>query len=261
MDGTDTEASAAGRYPARPAGPWWDNGPEPFRDREVPVTHETKAQPWVAVEGIARRRVAPDETVVRIDVSTPVVPTPQEALSQAAAARGRVRDRLDEELAGVEVSDVRITTVAEHGERKEKADGAVVTRYVVVGYTGVGAINVRAAADRAADIVNAVGGHPDAASVSPDFRVSGALRDATVAELEADAMRDARVRAERLAGVESRRVGAPLRVEAGGGAPGGGMPYAKVASLRVADAPGVDELDPEQVEITACVYVRFALEG
>lgn len=225
------------------------------------MTKETGSQRWVAVAGSASRLVAPDETVVRVDVRTVVLATPQQALAEAAAARTRLRARIAERLTEVDVTDAHITTEPEYGEVREREGADVTRRTVVVGYSGVGTLDVRAEAGRAAEIVNAVGGHADAESVAPGFRVSRALRDRTTADLEVEAMRDARRRAERLVAVEGLTAGEVLRVEAGAepvhGAPRAGMEYARMAM--VADGPALDPMDPEPVELAARVHVRFAI--
>jgi uncharacterized protein YggE len=163
--------------------------------------------PTLFVTGSAEREVTPDLVVVSVSVQTPVMPTPQAALSAAADARRRLLGHLEAGLAGVAISDGRVTTRQEQRQIRAERPGGTETRWEVAGSTGLCLITIQAGAARAAEIVAAAGAHPDAERVSPAFEVSAALERSTRDDLERDAVRDALARAEGLAAAAGMAVG------------------------------------------------------
>lgn len=230
----------------------------------------TSDVPSVTVEGWAHRHVMPDIAEVAVAIRTPRLATPQEALTEAIAARERLRERIGFRLAGVEVQDIRITARPEHAQQRRPQPmgpgfpgGGDEVEWVVVGYTGVGALTLRTETRRAAEVVMAVADHPDAAQVDPTFLLDRPTRRRVLDELECDALRDAHARAARLAGVLKRPLGPALSVKVGTDAGDGAMTYQRTALMMDASGgqePEVSELRPEPLDIEARVTARFALE-
>lgn len=229
--------------------------------------------PDVSVEGAARRRVTPDRVTVTVGLRTDAVATPQDALRDAVAARERLRQRVASALPGVERADGRLTAEPRHAQRTrplpaggENPAGGADVEWVVTGYAGVGDMTLEADAVRAAEIVDALRGHPDAARVAAEFSVASATRDAVHDALQCDALRDARERAARLASALGQDIGPALGIDAGAAGPGwdGGGPMALMAKSQGDDGEedaAMSELVPEPVDVVATVRVRFALRA
>ncbi len=217
--------------------------------------------PVVRVVGQAEREVVPDEAVVRVEITTPALPTPSEALAEGVARRARVREALAAGAPGARVADARVTTVAAYGEREERdGRGQVTRRSVVVGHRGACRLEATAPADGVAEIVRAAGGHPDVDRVDPGFRISRARRRALRRELEAEAVRDAMARAASLATAAGLRAGAvvaigdPPSATAPGGWPDGTRVLAEMS------APGdLGEVVPVAERVSAEVPVTVEL--
>lgn len=238
----------------------------PLSDREDPM-ESTRREVWV--DGVAHRRVLPDIAVVRVSVRTDRVATPQEALSAALAARERLRERIAFRLAGVDVSDTRITAEPQHAQRRVPEPvsptfpaGGENQEWVVVGYEGVGAITLRASAARAAEMVMAVADHPDAHGVDPWFEMDPATDRQLRDELQCRALEDAHRRAARLAGVLAERVDRVTLIDAQ--EQSSSLYSAKMATMQGGGGEGgdtgVSELVPEPVDIEVSVRARFAMD-
>lgn len=225
------------------------------------------AVPTLFVTGDAEREVVPDRVVVSVSVQTPVLRTPQDALSRAAEARRRLLDHLASALPGSAVADGRIRTHAEQRIIEEERRGRTETRYEVAGYTGLSLITVEDEAARAAEIVAGAGAHPDAAEVSPRFRVGPALARRVRDELEQEAVRDALARAQGLAAAAGMAVGPVVSIGEGDTvlAPRDDdyttHAYADMSAPMGAEElqDALGELRPEPVTRTASVPVRLAL--
>jgi uncharacterized protein YggE len=224
------------------------------------------AVPTLFVTGSAEREVTPDLVVVSVAVQTPVLASPQAALSAAAEARRRLVDHLEAGLAGVGISDGRITTRQEQREVATERPGGRETRWEVAGYTGLCLIAVDGDAGRAAEIVAAAAAHPDAERVSPAFEVSPALERRTRDELEREAVRDALRRAEGLAAAAAMAVGRVMSIGEHGPPPqprgGEVMRLSQMPDMAdMADAleEALGELRPEPEPRVAEVPVRVEL--
>ncbi len=193
--------------------------------------------PTLMVVGDAEREVTPDRVAVAVGVQTPVLPTAQEALADAAQARRRLLDHLAAGLPGTRVSDGRVTTRQEQRSVAEERPGRTETRWEVAGYTGLCQIVIEDDAARAAEIVASAGSHPDAERVTPRFTVSRELERRTRDELEQEAVRDALARAAGLAAAAGARR-RPDRLDRGARAGAGlrrrGPPHVR----RAGDADG-----------------------
>lgn len=222
--------------------------------------------PTLFVTGSAERDVTPDRVVVSVSVQTPVMPTPQAALSAAAEARRRLLGHLQASLADVAISDGRVTTRQEQRQVRTERPGGTETSWEVAGYTGLCLIAIEADADRAAEIVAAAGAHPDAERVSPAFEVSAALERRAHDELEREAVRDALARAEGLAAAAGMVVGRVVSIGEHGPPPQRPpdyehMRYSPSVADMSADAleEALGELRPEPERRAAEVPVRLEL--
>jgi uncharacterized protein YggE len=209
------------------------------------------AVPTLFLMGSAEREVVPDRVVVSVSVHTPVMRSPQEALSRAAEARRRLLDHLAAGLPGSAITDGRTTTHQEERRVEEERPGRTETRYEVAGYTGLCLVTVEDEAGRAAEIVANAGAHPDAERVSPRFHVGPALGRRVRDELEQEAVRDALARAQGLADAAGMAVGPVVSIGEYGPPPpapdDGGMVYR--ASQLSPDVP-VDQLREALGELT-----------
>jgi uncharacterized protein YggE len=165
------------------------------------------AVPTLFVMGSAEREIVPDRVVVSVSVETPLLRSPQEALARAAEARRRLLDDLAAAVPGSAIADGRIATRQEQRSIEEERPGRTERRWEVAGYTGHCLITVEDEATMAATIVASAGVHPDAERVTPAFEVSRALARRVRDQLEQEAVRDALVRAEGLAGAAGMAVG------------------------------------------------------
>ncbi len=229
------------------------------------------AVPTLFVMGAAERLVTPDRVRVSVSVQTPVLRTAPEALARAAEARRRLLDHMAASLPGTAVSDGRITTRQEQRSVEEERAGRIETRWEVAGYTGLCMIGVEDDAGRAAEIVAAVGAHPDAQRVWPAFEVSPALERRARDELEREAVRDALERAGGLAAAAGMAVGAVLSIGEPG-PPQGPWGEPPVAARMLSADVSADELEealgelrpepePRRAEVPVRVELREAGGG
>ena len=170
--------------------------------------------PTLTVVGRAERDVVPDRVVVSVELRTPVLPSPQEALGRCAEARRRLLDDLRAAHPASAIADGRITTQAQQRRVKieDELDGYTEERWEVDGYTGHCLVTLEDDVAAAASIVATAGTHPDAERVSPAFVVSRALGRLTAVDLEQEAVRDALDRAEGLASAAGMAVGPVLAI-------------------------------------------------
>jgi uncharacterized protein len=136
--------------------------------------------------------------------------------------------------------------------------GEVATEAVVVqprwdeggqrGAEAIGAVRVRAAAERAGEVAQAAMAAGADRLHGPRFEYDDA--DATRGELLGEAVADARGKAERLAAAAGRRLGGVRAIEEAG-------PQRRMAAVAMSEAPDVL---PREQEVTAMVTVTFALE-
>lgn len=226
------------------------------------------AIPTLFVIGGAEREVVPDRVVVSAGVQTPVLRTPQEALSAAAESRRRLLDHLAAALPGSAIADGRVTTRQEQRIIEEERPGRTETRYEVAGYTGLCQVTIEDEVARAAEIVASAGAHRDADWVSPRFRVGAALARSVRDELEQEAVRDALARATGLAAAAGMAIGAVISIGEGGSRAPDLDDHPRHEMRMMAAPPGVQELQdalgelrPEPETRTASVPVRLALEA
>jgi uncharacterized protein len=142
------------------------------------------------------------------------------------------------------------------------AVGEVATEAVVVqprfeqsapaGAEAIGAVRVRATADRAGEVAQAAMAAGADRLHGPRFEYdeAGEVRG----ELLSEAVADARAKAERLAAAAGRRLGAVQAIEEAG--PERTLPAAR--GVVMAEPPDVR---PRELTVTAAVKVVFALEG
>jgi uncharacterized protein YggE len=224
------------------------------------------AVPTLFVMGDAEREVVPDRVVVSVTVQTPVLRSPQEALSRAAEARRRLLDHLEGALPGTAIADGRVTTREEQRRVEEERPGRTETRWEVAGYTGLCLVVIEDGAARAPEIVAAAGAHPDAERVSPAFEVGPQLARRVRDELEREAVRDALARAEGLAAAAGLSVGPVVSIGESGPRPEPRDDGLRALADHAYPAPAADELEdalgelrPEPEVRRARVPVRVAL--
>jgi uncharacterized protein YggE len=225
------------------------------------------AVPTLFVMGSAERLVSPDRVVVSVDVQTPVLRSPRQALTEAVQARRRLLDHLEPALPGAAIADGRVTTREETRRVEEHLAGRTETRWEVEGYTGLCRVTLEDGVARAAEIVAAAGAHPDAARISPRFEVGPELARSVRDELEQEAVRDALARAAGLAAAAGMAVGGIVSI--GEHAPSAPREEAEMdlyaqpsmAAPMSADevAETLGELRPEPEPRSARVPVRMAL--
>lgn len=229
------------------------------------MTERRPAVTTLRCEGHAQQWVLPDRVLVTLTITTAVLPTPREALAAALAARERLNAHCAAAAPDSPRRDRRITVREEYGtvtEEVRDGDGTrTEQRSVVVGHVGWGTVVVEDHADRAAALVEALGGHADVASLSPSFEVSPATAASTRDVLECAAVRDARRRAALLAEAIDHHVERIVRV--GGRHPqadGGGFGMAKMAMYEAGEGVGpVSELMPEPESHEATVQIVVAI--
>lgn len=219
--------------------------------------------PTVQVIGDAEREVVPDEVVVVVVIETPVMSTPADALSLGVSRRGRVREALASGAPEAEVSDARVTTVAEYEHVEEPdAQGRVTSRSIVRGHRGLCELRGRAKAARAAALVGVLGTHSDVARVRPIFVVSRTLARSVERELGQEAVRDALGRAKGLARAAGMRLGEVIAI---GEPPGRADPHESGMLIRatLSDAHELEdslgELIPMPQTLSARIAVTVAL--
>ena len=223
--------------------------------------------PTLTVTGRSERDVVPDRVVVSVEVTTPVLPSPQAALARCAEARRRLLDDLRAAHPGSAIADGRITTQAEQRRVKieTELEGRTEERWEVHGYTGHCLVTLEDDAAAAAAIVASAGTHPDARRVLPSFIVGRALARQSQVELEREAVRDALDRAEGLAAAAGLAVGPVLSIGEPGPPPPGRFEEvtysAQSRSVLSADELEAElgELRPEPETRSDTVTVRVAL--
>jgi len=222
--------------------------------------------PTLTVVGRAERDVMPDRVVVSVEVGTPTLPSPQDALGRCAEARRRLLDDLRRANPTSAIADGRITTRAEQRRVtvEDEPDGYTEERWEVDGYTGHCLVTLEDDVAAAAALVASAGTHPEAERVSPAFAVSRALGRQTQVELEQEAVRDALERALGLAAAAGMAVGPVLAI--GEPDPAPTARYEEVAyGARLMSAGEVEnalgELRPDPETRSERITVRVALVG
>lgn len=222
--------------------------------------------PHVTVIGAAEREVVPDEVVVVLEIVTPVLATPTEALSLGIEWRRIVRDLLTESAPDAIVSDARVTTMTEHEEVRERdVYGDQTARVEIRGHRGVCEVRARAAAGRAAALMALAGTQAAVTRARPEFVISRDLNRTSLRELEQDAVRDGLKRAEGLAAAAGLRPGGVISITPPGMSRGeiheqdmvAFSPMAKAARIDMEEALG--EIAPEPSLLSATVSVTIAL--
>jgi uncharacterized protein len=175
----------------------------------------------------------------------------------AATWRAEAVESDDDPRAAFERSSARLNSLVE----RLAAVGEVATEAVVVqprfeqsapaGAEAIGAVRVRATADRAAEVAQAAMAAGADRLHGPRFEYdeAGEVRS----ELLGEAVADARAKAARLAAAAGRRLGAVQAIEEAG--PERTFPVAR--GVAMAEPPDVR---PRELTVTAAVKVVFALE-
>jgi uncharacterized protein YggE len=206
----------------------------------------------ITVRGEGMARTAPDEATLELAVES-LRPTPAEALADVAE-RGEALVTLCHEV-GIG-PERRVTSGATVAEHREHVDGSWQHR----GYRATSTLVVRV------EDAELVGRLLAGAVERAQARVAGPWwtigRD-NAARLEAcrEAARDARRKAEAYAEALGARLGAIVAVrEPGRQAGPRERGVREVFAMRSADEPGAPAVEAGELEVTAAVIVRFALE-
>lgn len=223
--------------------------------------------PTIRADGVAKRDVDPDRVAVVVRIKTIVKSAQRQALERALELRNEISQEARSRFPDAKVTDTRID-VSEHQIKRETEDyRRVETEWVVDGYFGACSIRVEDAAERAAEVVAAFGAGEEYGAASPSFFLSEALRTQVVAELESEAVRAARAKAERLAAAAGCTLGAVLAI--------GEDEMRERAEFEVFERRAfgavdheaafqdlvetIGEVRPEPITVSASVPVRFAL--
>lgn len=229
------------------------------------------AIPTLYVVGTAEREVTPDQVEVALRITTLLHPEAADALADAAGMRARVTDVMGTQLPGVAIVDRRIS-VREEGKKVERRSGyqTYETHFERRGFTGHCEVILKAAADRAAELVAHGGAQPDVGELQPAFTLSADLRRATLRQLEGDAVRDGLERAADLAAAAGGQMAQIISI--GEWLPGEqradshswpssvlSMELALEDSSPRAIVDALGEIRPEPLQRSASVPVRVAL--
>lgn len=205
----------------------------------------------VTVRGEGSARAAPDEATLELAVES-LRPTPAEALADVAA-RGEILVTLCHEV-GIG-PERRVTSGATVAEHREHVDG----RWQHRGYRAASTLVVRV------EDAELVGRLLAGAVERAQARVAGpwwtiGLDNAARLEACREAARDARRKAEAYAEALGARLGAIVAVRE----PGRTWPRDRggqqVFAMRVADEPAAPPVEGGELQVSATVIVRFALE-
>ena len=192
----------------------------------------------VTVRGLASRSVAPDTATWRAEVV--------ETDDDPRAAFDRCTSRLNalvERLAAV--GDVSTDSVRVEPRWEENGPG---------GTQAIGAVQVRCPAAMAGEVAPAaMSAHADRLR-GPGFEYDDAVDVGE--ELLAEAVADARRKADRLAAAAGRRLGAVRAIEERGG-----DPFDEFEDAVGKMSAGAPEVRPREQLVTASVRVAFELEG
>jgi uncharacterized protein YggE len=216
--------------------------------------------------GVASREVEPDRVSVSVLVKTQVHESQQRALRRALEVRGEISAGVRARFPEARVSDSRVYVEEHHVRREMQAERRIDTEVLVGGYYGVCTVTVDDAAERAVEIVAAIGAGDEYSARPPTFSLSDAVRTAVVSELECEAVRYARVQAERLASAADCTLGAVLTIGEDA-PPETRRGHSEGVHLRtfapIDDDPEraelIGEIRPEPINVRAAVPVRFAL--
>jgi uncharacterized protein YggE len=216
--------------------------------------------PSIRVDGEATREVAPDVVEMHVDVKTRVQETQEAALDAALRVRKQLRDLIAERRPDARVTDTRIRVAEHHVQRQRERPGGLESDVVVDGYYGLAVVSIRDDADRAAELVASVGAGEEFSARPPAYSLSDTLEASVTAELESEAVVQARERAERLAAAAGCRLAGVLsigRFEPDRGPRIRAMVAAETYDGRLAL---LEEMRPEPIRLEAVVPVEFALE-
>jgi uncharacterized protein YggE len=191
-------------------------------------------------------------------VTVTVTGSAQRAVAPGAATwRAEAVESDDDPRSAFERCSSRLNALVE----RLSAVGEVATEAVVVqprfeqggtaGAEAIGAVRVRSAAGRAADVAQAAMSAGADRLHGPQFEYEQASE--VRGELLGEAVADARAKAERLAGAAGRRLGAVQAVEETG-------PEHAPGPLRAMAAAEPPDVRPRELTVTATVRVVFALD-
>ena len=191
----------------------------------------------VTVTGAAERAVAPGAATWRAE-TVEADDDPRAAFERCSSRLNTLVERLD----GVGDVATEAVVVQPRWDERGAARGA----------EAIGAVRVRASAGRAGDVAQAAMAAGADRLHGPRFEYDDA--DGVRRELLAEAVADARGKAERLAAAAGRRVGPVRAIEESGPERWPGERAVAVASI--AETPDVR---PRELTVTAQVTVTFAL--
>lgn len=218
----------------------------------LPLPAAASDDPMVTATGTGHAETAPDMAVLRFGV-TARHPTVQAARDEVAATVAG----LIELARGFGLEDDHITTAAlnvrpdtswDPETRRQQQHGYIVSRQVTLELTDIGQLGELTEQALGLGVTEA----------SPAI-FDTSRRAALEAEALAAAARDARARAEAMAGALGADVGKPLRLEAGGGfAPP--RPMMRTAMAEADGAGGGETYQPGLIRVEAMVTATFELE-
>lgn len=223
--------------------------------------------PRIRVIGTAERNLAPDRCHASFSTETPIRHSPESATEDLAIVRRMLLDRLREAHPEATITDSRVRVGAHYDyQLVETVNGDMTTterQRVLVGYVGTCSIQVEDEANRAAAIIANANAVTSWTFNAPVFRVSNERRAEALAELECEAIGDARRRADRQAAAAGCRIARVLTI---------GIDdtvtdlddYSSVRYNRMA-APDefedtLGELHPDEITLTAEIVCVFELE-
>ncbi len=230
----------------------------------------TPFPPTLLVEGGAERQVDPDRVTVTAQIRSDVAPESPDALRAALDSRRALRELVGERHPGAAVVDTAVRVESHMVEREERTGPATTeTRWVEAGYIASCRVSAEASATEAAALVATFGASPRVRLETPVFALSAALERSVSLELDCEAIRDARARAEAMADAADCRVEGIVSIgerQRGGGSgiePRGFAAKADVDVTTTADdlSSLAGELRPEPVRLVRAVLVRFRIES
>jgi uncharacterized protein YggE len=200
------------------------------------------AEEGITVTAVGSVKAVPDRAELMFGVTTQGA-TADEASSRNAARMRKVIDALKE--AGVRTEDIRTQNVSV--SPRHSPEGKQLS-----GFTAENRVSVKVASARAGAIVDLAVANGATNTSGPSFDVSD--REALYRRALADAVKEARKKAEAIGGAGGVSVGDVTRVVEGGGA---GPPVFLEAAAR--DQATTTPVEPGQEEVQATLTVTFAV--
>lgn len=207
-------------------------------------------EPGISVSGIGEVKGRPDTLIVDIGVSV-LRPSVDEATADAARLAQAVIDALKGK--GVAEEDIATTNYSIWPEYEYRNDTQTLRGYRVQNVVSA-SIRDLDNAGAAIDAATAAGGND---TIVQGVRFAIEEDSELVTAARAAAWADARSKAEQLAGLAGRRLGAAVSISESTSFPAPGPIYARAEAAGDVATP----IEPGQQTVTVTISVQFALEG